>query len=119
MNCAGVTNVDSVTCSISGRTITVELTRVAATTGAYSWTISNIGNPPSTITSSSFTNVTVSDRNDFLALVLRPTVITVTNQQPAMITTYGIEQDSLVTGALTNYTLHFTPVNPLPSKGSI
>ena len=36
-----------------------------------------------------------------------------------MITTYGIEQDSLVNGALTNYTLHFTPVNPLPSKGSI
>lgn len=39
MNCAGVTNVENVTCSISGRTVTVELTKIAATTGAYSWTI--------------------------------------------------------------------------------
>jgi hypothetical protein len=36
-----------------------------------------------------------------------------------MITTYSITQDSLVTGALTNYTLRFTPVNPLPPTGSI
>jgi hypothetical protein len=37
MNCVGVTNVDSVTCSINGRTITVVLTKISATSGAYSW----------------------------------------------------------------------------------
>jgi hypothetical protein len=90
MNCTGVTNVQNLTCSINGTTITVELTKLSASTGAFSWTISNIKNPASTLTSSSFTNIKVSDKNNYLALVLKPTLITVTNQQPAMIQTYSI-----------------------------
>jgi hypothetical protein len=36
-----------------------------------------------------------------------------------MIQTYSILQDSLVTGTITNYTLNFNPVNPIPANGSI
>jgi len=55
--CTGVSNVESVVCTIKNRTITAQLLQVSVPSGAYSWTVSNIGNPPDTRTSSSFTNV--------------------------------------------------------------
>lgn len=36
-----------------------------------------------------------------------------------MLQIYSLAQGSLVPAALTNYTIMFTPVNPLPSTGSI
>lgn len=42
-----------------------------------------------------------------------------TNNEPADLQVYTIEQDSLKANEITSYTISFTPVNPIPATGSI
>ena len=106
----------------SGQTVFVTFIYVAATTENYIWTLDNIKNPASTQPSGSFVSITSVDKDGWAVQYLNTIVVpapNVVNINPGEIIIYDLIQKNNEPATVTTYEIRFTPVNPIPSDGSI
>jgi hypothetical protein len=118
LNCQPRSNLINMTCSVVGQVITIRFLNFTQASGAFSWTVSGIKNPGSTKPTEKFTNVNFLDKDGFIVSAWTSTT-SVTNKEPSNLLIYSIEQASVKADEVTTYKINFTPVNPLPSTGSI
>jgi len=118
MNCKPRSNIVKMTCTVNGKVITIVLDEFKQASGAFSWTIDGMRNPGSTRPTIGFADVNFLDADGFIVSSFTGTT-SITNNEPANLMVYSIEQADLKSDAVTTYKIGFTPINPLPSTGSI
>lgn len=118
INCQPRSNIIRMSCTITGHIITVELEEFSQPAGAFTWTMEGIKNPGSTKPSTPIANVHFLDAQGYIVSTYSDDTI-ITNNEPALLQLYSIEQGSLKADEVNLYTLKFTPVNAIPPTGSI
>ena len=121
MDCQPLSNIIRMSCTINGRKVTVLFEEFELADSAFTWSIAGIKNPGSTKPSQSFANVDFLDADGFIVSRYSETPVTVTNSFPAnlAINSPTLLQGSLKPSEVTDYEIIFTPVNALPTTGSI
>ena len=120
MDCQPLDNIKKMTCQIDGRKITIIFDEFELDDQAFSWTISGIKNPGSTKPSDPVTAIHFVDSQDYIVSTYSETPIQITNSFPSLLKdNYSLEQGSLTASEVTDYTIKFTPINAMPSTGSI
>ena len=121
MDCQPLSNIIRMSCTIDGRKVTVLFEEFELADSAFTWSIAGIKNPGSTKPSQSFANVDFLDADGFIVSRYSETPVTVTNSFPAnlAINSPTLLQGSLKPSEVTDYEIIFTPVNALPTTGSI
>lgn len=121
MDCQPLSNIIRMSCTIDGRKVTVLFEEFELADSAFTWSIAGIKNPGSTKPSQPFANVDFLDADGFIVSRYSETPVTVTNSFPAnlAINSPALLQGSLKPSEVTDYEIIFTPVNALPSTGSI
>jgi hypothetical protein len=123
---------DKIICGISGNDIQIEFKEMAARQPAdpndprnydmtLEWSMSNIGNPASVKPSQGFQNMRILTADNYLVSQVQDPAgaAPITNVAAATIQSPTLFQDSLQADVKNNYTITFTPINPLPAEGSI
>lgn len=118
LSCGASSNINSLSCSASGQDLQVKLSTVSGSTGNFAFTVKNVYNPYSTKSSSTYTNMYILDSSGYSVAKYTGSVI-VTTTTPANILTYYLTQQSIVSLAVTDYVISFTPTNPIATAGSI
>lgn len=117
MKCESVSNIIKMDCTVVGKTMTFVLNDITRATDAFRWTVSGIRNAPST-KPSPFSSVNFLDSQGYVVSSVASDT-TVTNREPAELTSFSINQDVLTHSAPAKFTIVFTPINPMPATGSV
>ena len=114
---------DNFVCGISGNDVQITINGLdPGSAQSLNWKMTNIGNPGSVAPSDGFTAILIHSQDDYLVADFKAgSTGAVTNTVPANLDglLMNLFQDSKQASAQNNYTITFTPVNPLPATGSI
>ena len=114
---------DDFVCGISGNDIQITINGLdPGSSQSLNWKMTNIGNPGSVAPSDGFTAIIIHSPEDYIVADFKTgSTGAVTNTDPANLDglLMNLFQDSKQASAQNNYTITFTPVNPLPATGSI
>jgi len=108
--CTAGTNLDSVSCSVTGQVLTIVFEAFSTTIesgGKISVTVSGIMNPPSNFPSSAFSDVYIKTTGGTYFVSQYSTTLTVTNTQLATITDITLSQTEESFGEETTYKFEF------------
>lgn len=120
MDCQPLDNILKMTCQIDGRKVTIIFDEFELADQAFTWTISGIKNPGSTKPSDPVSEIHFVDSQNYIVSSYSGKPIQITNSFPTLLVDgYSLEQGSLTASAVTDYTIKFTPINAMPSTGSI
>jgi len=127
LDCLPVEGLAKITCSISGRSLTIVLDEVSqargakGATGTFKWTLAHIKNPPTLERSDKFTAISVVDKDGY-AVAWYDGELTegILNEEAAHLQPpYSLSQSHHENSTLAEYAITFTPWNAIPSTGSI
>ena len=120
MDCQPLDNILKMTCQIDDRKVTIIFDEFELADQAFTWTISGIKNPGSTKPSDPVSEIHFVDSQNYIVSSYSGKPIQITNSFPTLLVDgYSLEQGSLTASAVTDYTIKFTPINAMPSTGSI
>ena len=119
--CRPVEGLEKITCSVSGRSLTIVLDEVSQATGTFKWTLAHIKNPPTLERSDKFTAISVTDKDGYgVAWYDGELTEGILNEEAALLQPpYNLTQEHFQNSTLAEYAIAFTPWNAIPSTGSI